>query len=82
MTTTNKLTCREVVELVTEYLEESLLPEKHEQFEEHVADCPGCTAYVEQIQQTIAMLHNLAAEPVFPETKDKLLGVFQQWKMK
>jgi predicted anti-sigma-YlaC factor YlaD len=80
MITSDKLTCREVVELVTDYLEASLLLEKQAQFEEHIADCPGCTAYIAQVQQTIGMLHKLSDEPLFPETKEELLRVFQEWK--
>ena len=82
MITPDKLTCREVVELVTDYLEASLPPEKQAQFVDHVSNCPGCTAYVTQVQQTISMLHKLAAEPVFPETKEELLAIFQEWKRK
>ena len=80
--TPDKLSCREVVELVTDYLEASLPPEKQAQFVDHVSNCPGCTAYVEQVQQTIGMLHTLAAEPAFPETKEELLALFQEWKRK
>jgi len=76
----NGLLCKEVVELVTDYLEDALLPEKRAQFEEHVAGCVGCTNYVEQVRLTIGMLRNLAQEPVFPETKEELLQVFRQWK--
>ena len=80
MIITSGLTCREVVELVTDYLEASLSPEKQGQLEEHVAHCPGCTAYIMQVQQTIGMLHTLSDEPVFPETKEELLQVFRKWK--
>lgn len=80
MVTTDKLTCREVVELVTDYLEASLLPERHEQFEEHISQCPGCTAYIAQVRQTIGMLHKLSDEPIFPETKEELLQKFREWK--
>jgi len=76
----DELTCREVVELVTDYLEMTLLPEEEIRFEEHVASCPGCTAYIEQIRLTIDRLHMLSAEPVFPETKEELLRIFQEWK--
>lgn len=74
------LVCQEVVELVTAYLEDALLPEKRAQFEEHLAECDGCTNYVEQVRLTIGMLRNLAQEPAFPETKEDLLQVFRQWK--
>ncbi len=80
MTIDDALTCKEVVELVTEYLENVLLPGLRKQFEEHVADCPGCTNYIEQVQLTVGMLQQLAQEPVFPETKQKLLEVFRYWK--
>lgn len=80
MLTSNKLTCKEVVELVTDYLEEALLPETEAQFEEHVASCPGCTIYLQQVRQTISMLQKLTQEPAFPETKEELLQIFQEWK--
>jgi predicted anti-sigma-YlaC factor YlaD len=80
MTTTNKLVCKEVVELVTDYLEGALLPEKRVQLEEHIAGCPGCTNYIEQVRLTIGMLRSLTQESVFPETKEEMLQVFRQWK--
>jgi anti-sigma factor RsiW len=76
----DKLSCKEAVGLVTEYLEETLLPAAQAQFEQHVADCPGCQTYLQQIQQTIDMLRRLADEPMFPETRQQLLQVFQTWK--
>ncbi|HEX4203260.1 MAG TPA: zf-HC2 domain-containing protein [Ktedonobacteraceae bacterium] len=74
------LACQEVVELITDYLEGALLPEQRVQFEEHLAGCPGCRQYLEQVRLTIGMLRNLAHEPVFPETKEELLQAFRQWK--
>jgi predicted anti-sigma-YlaC factor YlaD len=79
-TDTHPLVCQEVVELITEYLEDALLPEIRVQFEAHLADCPGCRNYLEQMRLTIGMLRNLAREPAFPETKEELLQVFRQWK--
>ena len=79
-TSDNELTCREIVELVTDYLEQALLPQTRVQFEEHIAACEGCTNYVEQVRKTIDMLHRLAAEPVLPATKQELLEVFRNLK--
>jgi predicted anti-sigma-YlaC factor YlaD len=76
----DELNCQEVVELVTDYLEQALLPEMRAKFEEHVAECPGCDTYIEQVQQTIMMLRKLADQPLFPETKQELLEVFRKWK--
>jgi predicted anti-sigma-YlaC factor YlaD len=78
--TPEELSCQEVVGLVTEYLEAALLPATQTLFEEHIADCPGCETYLRQIQKTIDMLHQLAEEPMFPETRQELLQVFQTWK--
>ena len=80
MTIDDALTCQEVVELVTEYLENALLPETRKQLEEHVAECPGCATYIEQVRLTIGMLRQLAEEPVFPATKQELLQHFRDRK--
>jgi predicted anti-sigma-YlaC factor YlaD len=76
----DELNCQEVVELVTDYLEQALLPEMQAEFEEHVAGCPGCDTYIEQVQQTIMMLRKLAEQSMFPETKQELLEIFRNWK--
>ena len=76
----NELNCQEVVELVTDYLEQALLPEKRAQFEKHIESCPGCDTYLEQVQQTIMMLRKLSEQQSFPETKQDLLELFRNWK--
>jgi predicted anti-sigma-YlaC factor YlaD len=76
----SKLDCRDVVVLVTDYLEEQLQPELHRSFEEHVAGCIGCQNYIEQMRQTLAMLRTLTQEPMFPETQEELLHLFRTWK--
>lgn len=79
-TSEDELTCRDIVELVTDYLEQALLPRTRVQFEEHIAKCEGCTNYVEQVRKTIDLLHRLALEPVLPATKQELLEVFRNLK--
>ena len=75
-----EITCKEVVELVTDYLEQALLPEVQATFEAHVADCPGCDTYIAQVQKTIAMLRKLTEEQMFPGTREELLEMFREWK--
>ena len=77
----NELSCQEIVELVTDYLEQALLPETQAQFEQHVAECPGCQTYIEQVKLTIEMLRKLSEEPVFPGTKQELIEAFRKWKL-
>jgi len=80
MTNNITITCQEFVEMVTDYLENVLLPETRKQFEEHAELCPGCETYLEQIQQTIVMMRRIGEETPTPETKQKLLEVFHQLK--
>ena len=44
------LTCRELVELITDYLEGAMPPDERARFEAHVAECDGCEAYVRQMR--------------------------------
>jgi anti-sigma factor RsiW len=74
------LSCRELVELVTDYLENALPAAQHARFEEHIADCPGCTAYLEQMRTTIRVTHTLTEDTLDPQYKDELLNVFRNWK--
>jgi predicted anti-sigma-YlaC factor YlaD len=80
MTTPNSLTCQEPVELVTEYLEGTLLPAERARFEEHLAVCPGCRIYLDQMRQTIHTLGKLTEESIAPETRQSLLQIFRDWK--
>lgn len=74
------LTCREMVELVTEYLEGAMPPRERAIFEAHLAVCPGCTAYFEQMRQTIRLAGKLTEENIDPQARDTLLDVFRNWK--
>lgn len=75
-----ELPCQEVVELVTDYLEETLLPATKEMVDNHLSGCPGCRAYFEQVRHTIAVLRTLAQEPVLPASREELLQKFRQWR--
>jgi anti-sigma factor RsiW len=81
MTINHALTCRKVVKLVIEYLENVLLPETRMQLEEHIAHCPGCPAYLEQVRQMIGMLYQFAQEPAFPATKRNCFSSFRTGSM-
>jgi anti-sigma factor RsiW len=74
------ITCQEVVELVTEYLEAALPAEQAAMFEQHLNFCDGCVWYVDQLRTTIATLGGVQEEDVPPETRDKLLTAFRDWK--
>jgi anti-sigma factor RsiW len=60
------MTCRELVEIVTEYLEEALSDRNRLRFEAHLADCPHCRLYLEQMRLTITALGRLRDLPPLP----------------
>lgn len=72
--------CQELVELVTEYLEDALTPFERASFESHLAICTGCRAHVGQVRRTVDTLGKLEHEPLAPETRQNLLDIFQKWK--
>ena len=75
-----QLSCQELVELVTDYLEGALSPEETARFDEHLTRCTGCTAYLEQIRQTIVLTGRLAPESLSPEAERELLDAFRGWR--
>jgi anti-sigma factor RsiW len=73
------LTCRELVELVTEYLEGTLSSRDRVRFERHIDGCDGCTAYLEQFRETIRLTGTLRAEQLDPAALETLLAQFRDW---
>ena len=74
------ITCQEVVELVTDYLERALPAEEASLFEQHVNFCDGCMFYVEQMRATVATVGRVREEDVPPEVRDRLMAAFRDWK--
>jgi anti-sigma factor RsiW len=73
------LSCRELIELVTDYLEGALPPTDVARFERHIAGCDGCTAYLAQFRQVIRVTGTLTLEDVSPEAEAELLQAFRGW---
>jgi anti-sigma factor RsiW len=73
------LVCRQVVELVTDYLEGALSRRDRRRFERHLRSCPNCTAYLEQIRVTIAATGRLTPDDLTPEARDEFTRLFRAW---
>jgi anti-sigma factor RsiW len=73
------LSCQELVELVTDYLEGALPARDRRRFDEHIAGCPHCTAYLEQMQITIRTVGRLREDAIDPQMRDELLAAFRDW---
>ncbi|HYO44484.1 MAG TPA: anti-sigma factor [Candidatus Limnocylindrales bacterium] len=76
-TRTEELACIELVELVTDYLEDALPQAERNRIERHLATCDGCTRFIEQIRETIAAAGRLTPDDVPAPVVDRLLAVFR-----
>ena len=74
-----EMPCQELVELVTDYLEDRLAPVDRTRFEAHLVECEYCAAYLEQMRQTIRTLGRLPEESLTPAARDALLVAFRGW---
>ncbi len=73
-------TCQELVELVTDYLENALAVEARARFEAHIATCRSCTNYLEQLRQSIQISGHLTEDSIQSPARDELLDLFRKWK--
>ena len=74
------ITCKELVELVSAYLEGALEQPDRRRFEAHLEVCEACRTYVEQIRQTVAAAGRLGEDSLDPPVRDALLVTFRGWK--
>jgi len=77
-----ELVCREVVELVTEYLGGTLSAQDRARFDEHLASCPPCTAYLAQVRTTLDLAAELGAAdaPLDADVASRLGQIFRDWR--
>jgi anti-sigma factor RsiW len=75
----DEITCEELVELVTEYLEGALTPAARERVERHLAGCDGCSAHIEQVRAVLRVAGALAPERLSDRAEDELVAAFVSW---
>lgn len=75
-----ELRCQELVELVTDYLEHTMIPAERVCFEQHLARCEGCTHYLTEMRKTLQIAGELREEWIDPAAKTRLLDAFRGWK--
>ena len=76
----DEMTCRELVEVLTAYLEGALASEDRDRLEAHVAACSYCAEYVAQMRETIDALGRVDEESIPPERRAELLAAFRGWR--
>ena len=75
-----ELTCQELIELVTDYLEDCLAPVERARFDAHIADCEYCATYLEQMRETIRTLGRIPEEWLSDEVREEMLAAFRSWR--
>jgi hypothetical protein len=76
------LTCKEVVELVTELLGDALSADDRVRIEQHLLVCPPCSLYVGQVRSTVELAGRLRTEMAPAEVNPAILSLFRRWKQK
>ena len=76
----DEMTCQELVEVVTDYLEGALPAPDRVRLDAHLAECPYCETYIAQIRQTIDAVGELSIEMISRERQEQLLEAFRGWR--
>lgn len=74
------LTCKELVTLISEYFEGALPAELRSRFDQHIAHCGNCAAYLEQLRTTIRLVGTLRERDIEPQARQALMSAFHDWK--
>lgn len=74
------MACQDLVEVVTDYLEDALPADLRARFDRHLEICDACRSYVEQIRLTIRLSGHVESETLAPNTREALLAAFRNWR--
>jgi anti-sigma factor RsiW len=72
--------CRAAVELMTSYLDGAMDDRLHRRFEAHLAACPACIAYLEQMRATVAALGRLQPDLIDPSARAELVSIYRAFR--
>jgi anti-sigma factor RsiW len=75
-----ELPCRQVVEMVTDYLEGAMSAADRRRLEHHLAGCPHCTEYLAQMRETIRLAGRATPEDLTPEMRAELTELYRRWR--
>jgi len=74
------VTCQEVVEVVTDYLDGVLPDEELSVVEQHLNFCEGCVTYLEQMRATVAIVSRVRTDDLSGEMRERLITAFRDWR--
>jgi predicted anti-sigma-YlaC factor YlaD len=76
----DEIVCRELVELVTPYLENVLPADERALIDRHLDECDGCWTYLEQMRMTIRAIGHVSEEAITSQTRKDVLAIFRAWR--
>jgi anti-sigma factor RsiW len=74
-----ELVCRDAVEMINDYLDGTLRGGDRRRLESHLAGCPHCTAFLEQMRATVHLTERLVPDDLTPELQSEFSEIFQRW---
>ncbi len=77
---TTDLACKELVEIITDYLEGTLPQRDRARFDAHLMTCPPCREYVGEMHTTLRLTGRLTVESISPGARNELLRAFRRMK--
>jgi anti-sigma factor RsiW len=77
---TDEMSCRELVDVITDYLEGTMAPQDRLRFEAHLAECPYCVNYLDQMRETVTALGQLTEESISLDAREELVEAFRGWR--
>ena len=77
----NEFSCQEMIEVVTNYLDDALPPVERQRFERHLSYCAGCGTYVDQMRETIKQTGMVSREESLPAAlREEIVAQLRTWK--
>ena len=77
----NEFSCQEMIEVVTNYLDDALPPDERQRFEHHLSYCAGCSTYLDQMRETIRQTSMVPREEsLSPALRDEIVAQLRTWK--
>ena len=77
---TTDLACKELVEIITDYLEGTLPERDRARFDAHILTCPPCREYVAEMRTTLQLTGRLTVDSISSRARDELLRAYRRMK--
>jgi len=77
---THEISCKELVDLVADYMDEAISDDARAKFEQHLSECGYCSAYVQQMHLTVKLTSKLTEPEANQPAPDELMNIFRKWK--